>query len=238
MHFSQRAYRSYAVRTFAVRARKKAITIRCRWRRVYLGIKRIPRPEDAAKVKMVLKRYVTRAGRESLPIRPICHSDFNRNRNRKISSRPVFSDVFEDPKLKFGQSTIGQQSVKMHRLRRHYIRISAAPKTDTFKYRKATPIHSSMNHITCPSKIKMVPERYTEIISLFLSRLGWCQKFHSPFLFLVDGLFGSLCHIVVFFKACYIMPRVVCFYLNRIRMERMYARMEGRQVFFLLTILS
>ncbi|CAM9373052.1 unnamed protein product [Pylaiella littoralis] len=59
----KRAYRSYAVRTFAVRARKKAITIRCRWRRVYLGIKRIPRPEDAAKVKMVLKRFVKKRKR-------------------------------------------------------------------------------------------------------------------------------------------------------------------------------
>ncbi len=46
------------MRTLAVRAKKKAIAVRCRWRRIYLGVKRIPRPEDEARIQMILRRYV------------------------------------------------------------------------------------------------------------------------------------------------------------------------------------
>lgn len=54
---TQRAYRSYAARTLSVRMKKKAIAVRCRWRRVYLGLKRLPRPEDAIKIQRILRRY-------------------------------------------------------------------------------------------------------------------------------------------------------------------------------------
>ncbi|CAM9619543.1 unnamed protein product, partial [Ectocarpus sp. 12 AP-2014] len=56
-------YRSYMVRTLAVRAKKKAIAMRCRWRRVYLGIKRLPRPEDMARIQMILRRFIRRRKR-------------------------------------------------------------------------------------------------------------------------------------------------------------------------------
>eukprot|EP00903_Cladosiphon_okamuranus_P006370 g6237.t1 len=60
----KRAYRSYLMRTLVVRTRKKAIAMRCRWRRIYLGIKRLPRPEDAARIQMILRRFVRKRKRQ------------------------------------------------------------------------------------------------------------------------------------------------------------------------------
>eukprot|EP00752_Nemacystus_decipiens_P014289 g12709.t1 len=60
----KRAYRSYTMRTLTARVKKKAIAVRCRWRRVYLGIKRLPRPEDAARLQMILRRVVRKRKRK------------------------------------------------------------------------------------------------------------------------------------------------------------------------------
>lgn len=55
---AQAAYRRYVARTLLKRAKRKAMGVRCLWRRFYLGTRGLPRPEHAAKIQMLARRCV------------------------------------------------------------------------------------------------------------------------------------------------------------------------------------
>ncbi|CAM9806667.1 unnamed protein product, partial [Sphacelaria rigidula] len=61
--FAARVFRRFLLLTIVKRKHKRSMRARCLWRRFYLGIRRLPRPEDVAKIQAVVRRFLRRRKR-------------------------------------------------------------------------------------------------------------------------------------------------------------------------------